>query len=307
MSYRNENIRRYVAWCCGLAFFVAVAVDAAEFRNTLVKGQGVEVCEAYVQALNHNAPQGYAACLAERPLDHAGIRRPEVRVRLLEFHSAADLSQPPSTLESGVPLYFTHILPFSERYDVNPIRYVSNDEISKWVKSPAQLQASRSARDVEIARIMVTNKLPVAAIDIDNDGRPEQIFFYRRGVDELHSDITETSVVTHSFGAPMILMPDSQSVDRNRTLRLLRAPFRASRQVKSRIEAGRMYPVADMLSDSFFGFFEFAGTTYIDFSWQITHGRAVAPIASEAGITRVYMAKRGRTQAICAVRCVEVH
>jgi hypothetical protein len=158
---------------------------------------------------------------------------------------------------------------------------------------------SGDALDDAIMDSLAVYTLPIVSIDIDNDGVKDSIFFYLREAPNWSPTINGVS-----YGAPIILGPKENLVDRERTLAILRRPIAHALQSRETPSSElAQLALADFLKASHFSFFLFKGKTYFDvaFKTEVVGNEYLAVDARE--IQRVFLSYRRGTRMICAARC----
>lgn len=284
----SANSRFKVIVVVAAWLFTTTPVLAGQYE--LVKGKGMEVCEAYEQSLNSFQPKLPMVC--GRPVSSKlGFGKPK-------WESPKDRLGP-----NGVVIAHEAFWDFSEflwERDVNQGAYF---ERGKWKGTPAQLKAAHEHYRVNRERLLIDKPPILAEFDIDNDGSPEHVYF-QHPCGSVYGDLFA------------VLTPDYKAVDRKKTERVTpHPPFKklglgVYRAVKegdygispSTVKAGYK-PVEDAMGDVHYDFFFFKGKTYFD-QWWTSHPDFKGKSDMYVGRLRVFEASPRGTQEICAYRFI---
>jgi hypothetical protein len=268
----------------GAAMTLSSAAVAAEGSIELIVGKGVPVCEAY--AASARKWDLYAlGCLGDLPLDGNDISRVSGPVAVTRF--SMDEDDPTIALRHSAGT-------FVRGHDVNIANYYYKDRLADWRASNDQLEVARQGLINRTNAYFRDPLTRILQIDVDNDGKADEVYFYPHCA----ADLSDESTVTMS--SPLLLTQDRAAVDTERTLRLLRAPLKLRAARDPHQAPDRSWVVdADIYSNSAFGFLKFRGKTFFDFWWDA--GTAHVP-ERDRNILRVYLAQRKRTEPVCALR-----
>jgi hypothetical protein len=275
---------------------------AAKFRLEVTRGADQPVCQAYANGRHATGTLGIDVCYVGRPFRSDVVSRPVVPV---STHVVFDEFVPGQS-EPGFPndlseLFFRHIAPFNRRYDTRLSLYFDGPNPRDWRGTPDQVHRAEA-----LLREYTSTKLdlaPIIELDVDNDGRPEPVFFYPLDLIEQGA-----SLPVGMMAAPIILSADRKSVDVRRTLRIFRSPVPYLRRADWRTRPdGTDARVGDFLTSSSFGVFRYSGKAFIDFKWlgaAFPFG-AMIPEKSPNQPIRIFLADRGRVRQVCEFVCVE--
>mgnify|MGYP003394163990 FL=1 len=267
--------------------FVLLLFPSISFAGQyeLVKGKGVEVCEAYGKNLNSlNPPLAYTKL--ERKLN------PEFK----------DFSKPEWERlypEEGKSL-FTKINRFLWERDANPIYYFPVTEWKNWRGTPKQY--SRAWKHYKGSRqALLAVGLPISSIDIDNNGKIENI-----ALDSVNGGIL------------LVLNDDRTAIDLKKTALVLQHPIRKEKGKGELTADGRI--ISDALHTLSYNVFIYKQQTYFDLYIDLSYifieeesgiwGKLQPPaITMEKsmkrrktepdGILRVFITENQKTEEIC--------
>jgi hypothetical protein len=213
------------------------------------------------------------------------------------------------SIQRNLEILETHIKPFVVEHDVRIARYFSyqysqqfgwREDDREWTGTTEQIRIAKLSLEGRLEDVLVVHTLPIARVDIDNDGVPEPIFFF------LREDASWTPRgVGVALGAPIILDDRMRDIDVERTLDIFRRPIPYDSQASWRHSPrmGRNLPVGDFLTDSEYGFFRYENRNYFDFRFRRNDFDLLPPLESERDVTRVYLSDGGATRAVCEVEC----
>lgn len=203
---------------------------------------------------------------------------------------------------------------FIYRYDTAPGGNYSAPGMPRWRNTPEQraqdwkwfLAGTFRTRFPLLA--LGSGDYLVAAIDIDNDGKPEPIYVHPKGIYE-PLDMSSGALVNTALYVPVILNSTLTEADTVRTRRLLRPGiepelFRSQAIVVSGSKRSDVRKrVSIVLGSIDFRIFTFDGLTYLlhDLT-KLNWGLAGPPKPpwKEIGTSRVWLTKNGTTNEICA-------
>lgn len=137
------------------ALFALAAVPAVAGRYELVKGQGVEVCEAYGRSLNISHPK--ASMICERSVESAGFSKPVWQVLNLQETARLVVQRDIQITAKIVPGGVVN-KSLSERIEMAANNIREGNESGGWPL-----------------------KMELAVMDIDNDGKTEKVLKERLG------------------------------------------------------------------------------------------------------------------------------
>jgi hypothetical protein len=303
------NKWKMTAMCFVIALANTSAIASEAPVAWLTEGQGLPVCEAYLQEVIRRGFRVTPDCIGDREFHDKRLIR---HSGPFEFGTKEEEHESMEALKSG--LYFAHIYPFIVRYDQKPARYFPTPELRSWKGTPKQLALARQQRlsftEMGPGSWPVNGRI-ITRADIDNDGTKDRLFFLQRCSG---FGITSDLEGGRTMMAPVILKPDKDQVDVARTLRVLRTPIRRkSERVWRELRDFRGLPLVDrptaeMASDSAFGLFTFSGQTYVDFTWAIDGQRAgtpsLPPAPSEDNVIRVFRTDKAVTSRQCSIKLV---
>lgn len=268
--------------------FIAIPSDAGRYE--LIKGKGVDVCEAYEKSLNSFQPKVPMVC--GRPVSSKlGFDKPNWK-QIDSFPNGAVIAET-----------FWDFTEFLWQRDVNPVRYFRSDKWPQWKGTSTQYkEAYRAYRDNR-ERLLIDKPPLFAEFDIDNDGKRDRIYF-EHPCGSVYGDLLA------------VLSSNYKTIDRQRTERLMPHPsfkrmgLGVFRPVKKGdwgipplfVERGFM-PVEDAMSDAHYDVFLYKGITYID-QWWSSHPDFKGKSDTVAGRLRVYQPTPTGTVEICIYRFV---
>lgn len=253
----------------------------------LVKGEGIEVCEAYKNNLNSFKPKW--------PKDYRKLNP--------QMH---DFSEPRWVDLDDIRNKIRHnpdfeISKFLWNRDVNPVRYFT-DDLSKWRGTKQQL-ADAYKRFLYLRHEISRRKVPryhrVAELDIDNDGVPEPVY--------------QDSMYAHPT-LLLVLKNDYSDIDYEKTKLVMMHPswkdlglgyFEPVKEGDSAIPPESLkrgyIPVGDGLSGSIYDVFLFKGKTYFTL-WGFPDNYSPGWRSRFDNCLRVFIAEKGNTQEICTYK-----
>lgn len=184
-------MRRIIILLFILVFIFSVSAFAGQYE--LVKGKGVEVCEAYGKNLNYlKTPLFLKAPQRKINPEFKDFNKPQWEK--MYFHT------------EGAEKLFPKIDRFLWERDANPINYIVVTEWKNWRGTPRQYaQAWKQYKKVRQAILSVG--LPITKVDIDNDGKTENICL----------DSTDESIL-------LVLNEAKTDIDLKKTSQLLQHP-----------------------------------------------------------------------------------
>lgn len=267
------------------AAFLLIAGPALAGQYELVKGKGVEVCEAYEKSLN--SFQSKLPMVCGRPANaDQGFSKPKW--------------ERPATAPNGVPLAepYWDFSEFLWKRDVNRGAYFERD---KWKDTPAQNKWAHERYEIYRDALWKVFPVFIANFDIDNDGKPEHVYF-ERACGSAHGDFLA------------VLAPDYKTIDRKKTELVMPHPpfaqtgFGYFRPVKKGdwgippdwIAKGYA-PVEDSLQYVHYDAFFYKSRTYFD-QWWVEHPDFHGKSDIDAGLLRVFEATPAGTSEICTYR-----
>jgi hypothetical protein len=267
-----------------LALFVVLAGSVHAGRYELEKGKGVEVCEAYEKSLNSFQPKLPMVC--GRPVSSAlGFGKP-------------NWEQPKDNILAEP---FGDFGEFLWERDANPVKYFRGDRWPQWKGTRAQYKVAHVQYLVNRERVWIDKPPLIADFDIDNDGKPEHVYF-EHPCGSVYGDLFA------------VLTPDYKAVDRKKTeLVTPHPPFKqlglgVFRPVKKGdVDASPFFlergykPVEDSMGYAHYDFFFFKGKTYFD-QWWKNHPDFKGKSDMDVGHLRVFEASPSSTQEICTYR-----
>lgn len=265
-------------------FVFTSMVSAGEY--VLVKGKGVDVCEAYGKNLNSFNPK--------MPMEYRKLN-PQM----------TDFSKPTwvqlDDIRNKIPRdskLDLHISEFFWKRDVNPVKYFRKD-ISKWRGTEKEL-AEAYKRFLcfrhEISQWKVPNSHLVAEVDIDNDGVKEPIY-----LDAMYAHPTLL----------LVLKNDYSGIDYEKTKLVMMHPswkdlklgyVEKLKKVYGKIQSEKNKPiyiaVGDALAGSKYDVFIFKGKTYFDL-WGFPDEYAPGWHSKLDSYLRVFIAENKHTNEVC--------
>lgn len=281
----SSRATRLLALALPLLFGLLAMNPALAGRYELVKGMGVEVCEAYEKNLNSFKPRYPFRCV--RPIN------PELK----EFTKPVFRGPDSLPAEQVVPgKVVKQIERFLWERDANPVYYFPVTEWAQW--KGTREQYARAWRNYNYDRESnYMSRWKITEVDIDNDGMPETV--YRDG--------------NCSSGALLLVLnQDRTGIDRAKTELVMPHPARTMQGFgEFRPLVGResvLYhpnkkfertPVEDSLHDAGYDVFQYRDRAYFDLWWS-SHPDYKGELDFLAGgPLRVYMIESGQTGEIC--------
>lgn len=298
-----------------LVFAMPAVLSAQNFESRLVRGTDVPVCDAYVAARNRVRETVVSACEIGRPLEGNGITRPAYPMKYLNLtwvsgSDSANAEMSEGAIQRNLKFFESQIKPFAIRNDARLARYYTyqyseefgwRSEDAEWKGTKEQKRIASLSLDSRIENSLVVHTLPIAYIDIDNDGIPDPVFFFLR-----EPASWKPRSLGVPLGAPIILTSDLNGIDTPRTLSILRRPipYDATSTWREVPRMRRKMAAGDFLSDSEYGFFRYESRNYFDVDFRQDGLDATPPIENDFNISRVYLSEHGETHAICEIECV---
>jgi hypothetical protein len=276
-------IRHSVSLILGI-IWTLLSLAAEADRYELVKGKGVEVCEAYEKNLN------------------SVNQRPPMRCQRMLNPNFKDFAKP----EWGRIDATTGVIPkideFLWKRDANPIYYVLPKDWAKWVGTKEQYAAARRRYLVNRERRFMIGHLTARVdIDIDNDGTVDNVYLDR---------------ACNAYGALLLVLNDKGSdIDQKKTELVMRHPSRAAQGLGElrRIAKGEqqspdlaklgVVPVEDSLHWAFYDVFLYKRISYFDL-WWYAHSSYLGKPDYEVGELHVFSAKGPDVREVCTYRVV---
>ena len=253
-------------------------------RYVLVKGKGVEVCEAY--AKNLNSFKFVAPFRGQRPIN------PQFK----DF-SKPDLKGPQDDPTGDRTYPAEKIDRFLWERDVNPVYYIPVAEWTKWRGTSEQYTMAWNGYSGSRTRRTMAGHL-VGQVDIDNDGVLDNVY-----LDRYSSDI----------GAPLIVLSiDRSDIEQEKTKLVMQHPPRKQQELgefrpllgQEKVgyhphkQFGRT-PVEDARMGASYDIFLHKKKTYFDL-WWIYHPSYKGRLDFQVGgPLRVFMIENGKTRELC--------
>jgi hypothetical protein len=238
-------------------------------RYEIVHGAEVEVCRAYQKTLNSLAPAVPMMCERQVNARDERFKKPE--------WARIDAS-------TGI---MAKIDDFLWRRDANPAYYIP---MSQWQGTKEQYREARRYYAINRSRRFLLGHL-VASIDIDNDGKPENVYL----------DKTCGS----SYGSLLLVLnDDGTDIDRGKTALVMRHPSRAARRVPEITEDSPPSPVGDSLHEAHYDVFQHNGKTYFDLWWSGGTSSYSGKANDQAERLRVFLAQGKQVREVCTYRFV---
>ena len=291
----NQSTRVSRAALLALVTAFPLAAPAAHAgQYVLEKGKGVEVCEAYEKNLNSFKPRG--PFRGNRPIN------PEFK----------DFSKPDlkGWVEDPTPGSRTFPEEKIDRFlwerDANPV-YSYRGGIAKWRGTPAQYEEAWK-RFKFLRRgpgIQTADREKIGAVDIDNDGTPDNVYLDERGND---------------LGAPLLVLnADRSDLDYAKTKLVMQHPSRKEQGLgelrklapgeRATAEAEKFgyTPFEDSLHGASYDVFQYKNRTYFDL-WWIRHTDYQGKLDFEVGVgkpLRVFVIENNRTREVCTYKYID--
>ena len=286
------------AKCLLILFFIFLASVSFADEYVLVKGEGIDVCEAYKKNLNSYS-------MKVLPMAHWMIRKLDPEMK--------DFSSPKweRILDGGIRKFsnagdiLIRISNFIWERDVNPVEHITVSDVPKWRSTKEQKAAAYKHYYYlrhEMGRVMRGHL--IAEIDIDNDGKPEPVYLDR---------LYETS-----NGGPLIILKnDYTDIDYEKTKLVMVHPSRKEAGWKdlrdcTEREQKEGYPLCKYgkiatgdASSLSYGVFLYKGKTYFDL-WggsdpNDSGGKTYYPFANHL---HVFIVDKNNTSEICRYKYV---
>jgi hypothetical protein len=256
-------------------FLIFVPALCCADEYVLVKGKGVDVCEAYGSNLNSFGPKG-GSMKYKRKINPAynDFRKPD----WLNWDPYAGL---PGKID-GAKLFpednndlFDEIDRFIWERDVNPFTFLSGADMKNWHGTKKEYkkawQSYQGNRQTHVS-------MPIGQLDIDNDGKMENIVydeFYERGM----------------F---LVLTADKKHIDLKKTAKILQHPPRKTDGVWKFTLDGKI--MNDGGHSDYYDAFIYKGKTYFDWFEQ-----ECDPII---GRLHVFKTENQKTEEMCIYQTV---
>ena len=246
----------------------------------IVKGKGIDVCEAYVKNLNSLKPTIPMQCYRKTNSDFKDFSKP--KLNRLDF-------------SKGI---MDRLDDFFWERDANPIYYVYNKKI--WQGSDAQYEkAKKGYLNDRQGRFWIGHF--VTDIDIDNDGK----------IDKVYLDQTCGS----TYGSLMLILKDDLSdIDYKKSEIVLRHPsrknwgvgvFQPVKQgdwgVSGTLEELKHWPAVDAMHSAYYDIFKFKNKSYFDLWWR-NHPNYKGHPSYKVGRLHVYLAEENSINEVCTLK-----
>lgn len=248
-------------------------------QYVLEKGKGVEVCEAYGKTLNSLKP--------------TNMRKPFVGIRPInpEFKDFSKPNREDRVLPEDS--FIDELNGFLWRRDINPVYFIPVTDWPKWRGTPEQ---ENQAWETFVNDRHRWHFLDYAKVDIDNDGKVEQIALNNRaGVG----------------GILIVLNAQNNGVDEEKTELVMQHPSRKEQglgEFRKLFPAERLTPirekygytaVEDLLHGGSYDVFMYKGRTYFDLWWHRHPDYKGKHDVEVGGPLRVFTIEDKRTREIC--------
>ncbi len=264
---------------------VALANIAHAGRYELIKGKGVEVCEAYGKNLNLSKSRLPMHCERAVSREMKDFHKPEwIR---LDFSRSYGL--------------LGKIDRFLWERDANPVYYFPITEWRQWRGTKEQYDRAWKSYKIDRDRRTIIGHM-TSSVDIDNDGTPDNVY-----LDETCS--------SGAYGALLLVLnSDRTDLDYAKTKLVMPHPSRKEqglgefRTVKegdfgigpNDVKRGYMW-VEDSLHDVFYDVFRYREKTYFD-QWWRNHPNFQGKADFMVGKLHVFVIENHETQEICTYR-----
>jgi len=273
---------------CLLAVAPAVAG-----RYDLVKGKGVEVCEAYEKNLNSFKPR--LPFRGQRPVnpEFKDFSKPDLKGSYEDPSPENPRSFPAEKIDR-----------FLWERDANPIYQFPVTEWPKWRGTPEQYErAWKSFRTRKGPGHNIGNQGDlVGLVDIDNDGTPDNIYLDRWG------EVT---------GPLLVLNADRSDLDYEKTKLTMQHPSRKEQGMGEFRPLAKDAPdyhphkkfgrtwVEDSLYGAGYDVFQYKSRTYFDL-WWIRHPDHQGKLDFQVGKPlRVFIIENNKTREICTYKYID--
>jgi len=250
----------------------------------IVKGKGVEVCEAYKENLNSFKPVIPMYC--ERLVNPSMTNFKKPQWKQLDVFKQSNVIK-------KIDLFFW-------RRDANPVYYFPVEEWKTWKGTNKQYaQAFKGYKADRNGRGFIGHY--VSKLDINNDGVNEQVYL-------------DNTCSSGAYGVLMLVLNDSQTeIDISKSQHVLQhsnrkeaglgefqplLPGSSTGSPFTKLFGYNFNKVPDSLHHAFYDVFQFKKKTYFDLWWRKHHGLKGKPdnIAEQL---QVFMTENNITKEIC--------
>lgn len=257
-------MRRIIILLFILVFISPVSAFAGQYE--LVKGKGVEVCEAYGKNLNSLNPP-LALTELERKLNPEFKDFSKPQWEKMYFHT------------DGAEKLFPKIDLFLWERDANPVYYFPVTEWKNWRGTPRQYaQAWKQYKKVRQAILSVG--LPITKVDIDNDGKIENI---------AHDSVNNNIL--------LVLNDDETDIDLEKTSRFLQHSSRKAKGKGELTADGKR--VKDAMHTLSYDVFIYKQKTYFDLFVNLWEEGKTMGHESIWGELRVFITENQKSHEMC--------
>lgn len=277
------KIVRYPALGLFVILFGSLPLVAEADRYELVKGKGVEVCEAYEKNLNSFYPAIPMNCQRQISPKFKEFSKPK-------WHRI--------DVTTGV---MPKIDEFVWKHYTNPVTYVPQHEWTSWRGTKEQLAEARRSYEADRQGRFLIGHL-VSKVDIDNDGIQDNVYLDR---------------ACNAYGALLLVLNQrGTDVDHKKTELIERQPIRAAQGHGELRHLGKgeerapdlmklgIVPVSDALHHASYDVFVYRNVTYFDFWWRPRPSYKSGSPYLKYGPLRVFRAKRSNVAEVCAYKVV---
>jgi hypothetical protein len=264
----------------------ALPYSARAGRYELIKGKGVEVCEAYQENLNSRNPN--ILILGNR----------SVNTKLKGFENQ------PVWENKLLDLYDNGVMEKVDRFlwgrDANPVQYFPYTEWKNWRGTPEQYRRAREHYQIVRDRCSSSRGKWVSILDIDNDGKPENVLLDQNCegalVLVLNQDITDIDVEK----TKLTLAHPSRKEAGWKEFRKL-TPKELAQAMPEIIKEFGSESVQDALHHAWYDVFLYNKKAYFDL-WWTDHPEYQGKPDNEVGRLRVFTIENKQRQEVCTYR-----
>jgi len=278
---------------------------SSDQQFAMIKGQGVPVCEAYLELLNQSSlePTPFCGRPETGPVPFAPLERRDLGV------------------DDILPLfnYVWEFLRFNDQHHVDKFfhphadpskQYGVDESKSYWSADVETADGITQIRDVLHRMSVWTYKTPV---DIGNDGMPVRLLVWQGyGVPEWGGGkcgVVYGRDVSYNPQRVFVLSTDGKTIDEAQTRAIFGMPTKPSSKARDTAREPLSYPDPPAgakpfkaLADSI-GIFGYDGRYYIQTeNTPASHRAGPDPVQDEPPPVKVFLRERGHTSQVCAFR-----
>lgn len=267
------------------AIFFFATHPAHAGRYEIVKGKGVEVCEAYGKNLNSFNPKMPVTCGRRISSEFPDLRKPDWRS--------------PGEMPEAV---FGKIDRFLWERDANPVYHVVVTDWPKWKGTKEQRQRAFEHYLIDRKGMSILSPYHLADLDINGDGKPEHVLIQQ--------------ACGSAYGSLLLVInQDYTDIDYEKTKLVMPHPSRKEagwgefrkaigpdgKLLAEWASTGYIVQKPDSLHWAYYDVFLYKDKPHFDLWWRM-HPDYQGKPDFEVGRLRVYSAEGGKTTEMCTYR-----